>query len=95
MTIAQSPAFKKAAEEVKNLKATPSQDEMLELYGLYKQGTQDPAFDKATAPGMFDLKGKAKYNAWKKVADAGTKPADAQKQYVEVVNKLKAKHGTK
>lgn len=31
MTIAQSPAFKKAAEEVKNLKATPSQDEMLEV----------------------------------------------------------------
>lgn len=32
-------AFEKAAEEVKVLKQRPSNDELTELYGLYKQGT--------------------------------------------------------
>lgn len=31
--------FQKAAEDVKNLKATPSNDELLELYALFKQGS--------------------------------------------------------
>lgn len=26
------------------------------MYALFKQGTQDPPFDKADKPGMFDLK---------------------------------------
>lgn len=26
------------------------------MYALFKQGTQDPPFDKAEKPGMFDLK---------------------------------------
>ena len=29
---------------------------MSQLYGLFKQGTQDPPFDKTTAPGMFEIK---------------------------------------
>ena len=32
-------AFEKAAEEVKNLKSKPTDSELLQLYGLYKQGT--------------------------------------------------------
>ena len=31
--------FNKAAEEVKNLKQKPSDEDMLKLYGLYKQAT--------------------------------------------------------
>lgn len=31
--------FEKAAEDVKNLKSTPSDNDLLELYGLYKQAT--------------------------------------------------------
>ena len=34
---------------------TPS-DRAVQMYGLYKQGTQDPPFEKAENPGMFDLK---------------------------------------
>jgi diazepam-binding inhibitor (GABA receptor modulating acyl-CoA-binding protein) len=30
--------FTKAAEDVKNLNATPTDEELLELYALYKQG---------------------------------------------------------
>lgn len=31
--------FQKAAEDVKNLKSTPSNEELLELYALFKQGS--------------------------------------------------------
>lgn len=31
--------FKKAADDVKRLKTKPTDNEMLELYGLYKQAT--------------------------------------------------------
>jgi acyl-CoA-binding protein len=30
--------FSKAAEDVKNLNTTPNEEELLELYALYKQG---------------------------------------------------------
>ena len=36
---------------------------------------------------------KAKYNAWKKVADKETSPEDAQKEYVQKVESLKEKYG--
>ncbi|XP_058248193.1 acyl-CoA-binding protein isoform X2 [Hemibagrus wyckioides] len=55
-------AFQKAAEEVKHLKAKPSDAEMLEIYSLYKQATVG---DVNTArPGMLDFTGKAKWDAW-------------------------------
>uniref|UniRef100_A0A8C4S6D3 Acyl-CoA-binding protein n=1 Tax=Erpetoichthys calabaricus TaxID=27687 RepID=A0A8C4S6D3_ERPCA len=55
--------FDRAAKEVKNLKAQPTDQEMLDVYGLYKQATVG---DVNTArPGMLDFKGKAKWDAWK------------------------------
>jgi diazepam-binding inhibitor (GABA receptor modulator, acyl-CoA-binding protein) len=42
---------------------------------------------------MFDIKGKAKQKSWQKEVDAGTKPADAEKRYVELVEKLKKAYG--
>ncbi|NP_001296092.1 acyl-CoA-binding protein isoform 2 [Danio rerio] len=54
--------FQKAAEEVKQLKAKPTDAEMLEIYSLYKQATVG---DVNTArPGMLDFTGKAKWDAW-------------------------------
>ncbi len=29
---------------------------LVQLYGLFKQGTQDPPFDQTKAPGMFEIK---------------------------------------
>ncbi|RXM37205.1 Acyl-CoA-binding protein [Acipenser ruthenus] len=58
----QAADFDKAAEEVKNLKSQPSDQEMLEIYSLFKQATVG---DVNTArPGMLDFKGKAKWDAW-------------------------------
>jgi diazepam-binding inhibitor (GABA receptor modulating acyl-CoA-binding protein) len=47
---------------VKHLKGSPSNEEMLQLYGLFKQANVG---DNTTAkPGMLDMKGKAKWSAW-------------------------------
>ncbi|OWA52158.1 putative acyl-CoA-binding protein [Hypsibius exemplaris] len=54
--------FKTSAEQVKKLKSSPSDTELLELYSLYKQATiGDVNTDR---PGMLYLKEKAKWDAW-------------------------------
>ncbi|XP_033900445.1 acyl-CoA-binding protein-like isoform X1 [Acipenser ruthenus] len=81
--------FDKAAEEVKNLKSQPSDQEMLEIYSLFKQATVG---DVNTArPGMLDFKGKAKWDAWD--ARKGMGKEDAMKAYIAKVEELKEKYG--
>lgn len=84
-----SEAFNKAAEDVKNLKTKPGDDEMLNVYAHYKQATVG---DVNTArPGMLDFKGKAKWDAWEKVKELST--ADAEAKYISIVEGLKGKYG--
>lgn len=84
-----SAEFVKAAEDVKNLKAKPTDNEMLELYGLYKQATVG---DVNTArPGMFDMTGKAKWDAWDK--RKGLSKEDAEKQYITVAKRIIETYG--
>nr|CAD7602760.1 unnamed protein product [Timema genevievae] len=54
--------FNKAAEDVKNLTKRPSDGELLELYSLFKQATVGD--NDTPKPGLLDLKGKAKWEAW-------------------------------
>ncbi|KAL7029029.1 hypothetical protein ACKWTF_006069 [Chironomus riparius] len=54
--------FDTAAEKVKNLKSKPSDQDLLELYGLFKQATVGD--NNTEKPGMLDFKGKAKWEAW-------------------------------
>ncbi|GAB7345099.1 hypothetical protein MBLNU457_3499t1 [Dothideomycetes sp. NU457] len=93
MPAAQSAEFKKAVADSRKLKAKPTNDELLQLYGLFKQGSQDPPFEQTTAPGMFEMKEKAKRAAWQKLVDEKVSPQDAQKRYVHLVESLKKKHG--
>nr|POE87954.1 putative acyl-coa-binding protein [Quercus suber] len=90
---AKSAAFEQAVADSRNLKAKPNNDELLELYAFFKQGTNDPPFEKSPVPGMFALTDKAKRGAWQKVHEKGTTPEDAQEQYVSLVNSLKEKYG--
>lgn len=53
--------FETAAIKVKTLKGSPSNDELLELYGLYKQATVG---DNTSSKPWIDLKGRAKWDAW-------------------------------
>ncbi|XP_041057451.1 acyl-CoA-binding protein [Carcharodon carcharias] len=81
--------FEKAAEEVKQLKLKPSDDEMLLIYSLYKQATVGDV--NTDRPGMFDLKGKAKWDAWNE--RKGTSKEEAMKMYISKVQELKDKYG--
>jgi diazepam-binding inhibitor (GABA receptor modulating acyl-CoA-binding protein) len=78
--------FEQAQADVKNLAQRPANDVLLKLYALFKQGTQGDAG--GGRPGMFDLVGRAKYDAWK--ALAGTPQVDAQREYVALVRQLSA-----
>ncbi|XP_053184080.1 acyl-CoA-binding protein [Scomber japonicus] len=81
--------FDAAAEEVKQLKAKPADEEMLQVYSLFKQATVG---DVNTArPGMFDFTGKAKWDAWEK--QKGKSNEDAMNEYINLVEQLKQKYG--
>lgn len=82
--------FDTAAANVRKLKSLPSDNDLLELYALFKQATVGDA-DPANRPGLLDLKGKAKFDAWHK--KAGTSKEDAQKAYIAKVEGLIASLG--
>ena len=54
--------FEAARSRVENLTTKPSNEELLKLYGLYKQVTEGD--NTQEAPTGFDFKGIAKHNAW-------------------------------
>jgi diazepam-binding inhibitor (GABA receptor modulator, acyl-CoA-binding protein) len=81
--------FAAAQVRVKQLTKTPSTEELLDLYALYKQATVGDV--QGSRPGMFDLKGRAKYDAW--AARKATGKEDAMKAYVDLVTKLAGKYG--
>ena len=59
-------------------------DVMLDMYALYKQATVGDA--SGSRPGMLDLKGRAKFDAW--TGRKGTSKDTAMQQYVTLVNRL-------
>ena len=86
-----SKEFEQAAADVKNLTERPTDDELLELYGFFKQATVGDC--NTNRPGMFDLKGKYKWDNWN--SHKGTSKEDAEKWYIELVQTLKGKYPSK
>ncbi|KAI5949558.1 ACB1 [Candida jiufengensis] len=83
-----SAEFEEKANTVSNLKTRPNDDELLKLYGLYKQATIG---DNTTQkPGTFDFKGKYKWQSWKDLE--GTSQEEAEQKYIELVNELIEKY---
>ena len=80
--------FNTAAENVKNLTKRPSNDELLNLYGLYKQATVGD--NNTSRPGLFDVKGKAKWDNWDSLK--GTSKSDAMNNYITLANSLIQKY---
>ncbi len=76
--------FRSAQERVKTLTTRPSNDSLLELYSLFKQATEGDVQGKR--PGMLDLKGRAKYDAW--AGRKGLGREAAMQQYVALVDRL-------
>ncbi len=81
-------AFADAQQRVKGLTKRPSNEELLKLYSLFKQANDGDASGKR--PGMFDLKGRAKYDAWAKLK--GTGKDDAAQNYVDLVDNMLEKY---
>ncbi len=77
--------FKKAAERSKNdIKERPSNEDLLKLYALFKQGEEGDV--QGEKPGGFDFKAIAKYNSWEELK--GKSEEEAMKEYIALVDKL-------
>jgi diazepam-binding inhibitor (GABA receptor modulating acyl-CoA-binding protein) len=80
-------AFEQALKDVKTLTKRPSNDDLLVLYALFKQGSEGDA--SGSRPGMLDMVGRAKYDAWAKLK--GTSKDAAMQKYVDKVKSLLGK----
>ena len=80
--------FEQAQADVRTLTSKPSNEELLTLYALFKQATAGEATG-AKKPGRFDLVGKAKYEAWTRIA--GTSADEAKTRYIAEVAELLAR----
>ncbi|KAL2084172.1 hypothetical protein ACEWY4_019690 [Coilia grayii] len=81
--------FEQHAEDVKKVKTRPTDQELLDLYGLYKQATVGDV--NTDRPGMLDMKGKAKWDAWE--SRKGLSKEEAMDKYVELAKEIIAKYG--
>ena len=76
--------FEQAVSQSKTL-PDQSNDNLLAIYGLYKQATEgDVNIEKPS--NMFDFKGIAKFNAWE--ALKGISKEDAQNKYIQLIASL-------
>jgi diazepam-binding inhibitor (GABA receptor modulating acyl-CoA-binding protein) len=82
--------FKQNSDKVKKLKERPSNDELLSLYAHYKQATDGDA--SGSRPGMFNLKERAKWDAW--AAIKGVSKDKAMEKYNQIVTGLIKKLGS-
>jgi diazepam-binding inhibitor (GABA receptor modulating acyl-CoA-binding protein) len=79
--------FNEAQARIKAATKAPSNDELLELYALYKQATSGDV--SGSRPGMMDFKGRAKFDAW--TSKKGTNKDAAMTKYVALVDRLTGK----
>jgi len=79
-----SAEFESAANAVQSLPNKPGDQDLLKLYGLYKQATVGD--NDTPKPGMLDFKGKMKWQAWED--RKGMSQADAEQAYIAFVKEL-------
>ena len=81
--------FRAASQEVQKLSRRPENTDLLGLYGLFKQATEGNV--SGNRPGILDIKGRAKYDAW--ASRKGMTPEAAMAAYIAFVRKLQATNG--
>ena len=86
--MADMKAFEKALAEVKTLTKRPSNEDFLFLYAHFKQVTEGD--NNGKRPGMMDLVGRAKFDAWDKLK--GLSKDGAMQKYVDKVAGLLKTH---
>lgn len=65
----------------------PSNELKLTMYALFKQASEGDVSGKR--PGMLDMVGRAKWDAWEKLK--GLSSEDAMQRYIDAVEELKGK----
>lgn len=76
--------FKQAQEDVRTLTKRPTDQQLLDLYALFKQATEG---DNTTSkPGMFDIKGQFKWKTWNE--KKGMSADAAMQSYIDLVQNL-------
>ena len=75
--------FAQAQKDVNDLAERPDNDTLLMLYALYKQATQGDV--SGSRPGMLDVRGRAKFDAWAK--RKGTSKDAAMEAYIALVER--------
>lgn len=86
--MADKAQFEQAQKDVQTLTKRPSNDDLLDLYALYKQGSQGDVSGKR--PGALNMVARAKYDAWAKLK--GTSQDEAMDKYVAKVEELLKTH---
>ncbi len=81
-------AFAQAQIDAKTFTKLPSNDDLLALYSLFKQANDGDV--KGSRPGMLDIRGRAKYDAWAKLK--GTSGDKAMQAYIDKVALLLKTH---
>lgn len=76
--------FTQAVDEVHDLNTRPSNENLLKLYGLYKQATEGDVL--GDRPGGFDFKAIAKYDSWASLK--GKTKEEAMQDYIDLVASL-------
>ncbi|KAK3128247.1 hypothetical protein QOZ80_6BG0458900 [Eleusine coracana subsp. coracana] len=76
--------FEEYAEKAKTLPDTTTNENKLILYGLYKQATVGDV--NTGRPGFFNMKDRAKWDAWKAVE--GKSKEEAMTDYITKVKQL-------
>lgn len=76
-------SFNKAADHVRKITSKLDNNQLLDLYGLFKQGTEGTC--NTPKPGWLDGRGRRKWEAWKLLEDM---PMDeAKEKYISLVQK--------
>lgn len=76
--------FEAAVAGSRKLSERPDNRTLLKIYGLYKQATEGDVT--GSKPGMSDLVGRAKWDAWNLLK--GNSQDDAKRQYIELIRSL-------
>ena len=76
--------FNAAVTKSKELTKRPSNEELLDLYALFKQATEGDV--NGERPGGFDFKAIAKFDAW--AGKKGTSKEQASQDYIKLVERL-------
>lgn len=77
-------AFEQAQKDVHTLSRKPDNADLLDLYAFFKQAQDGDV--KGERPGMLNIAGRLKYDAWAKLK--GMSRADAEAAYVNKVQDL-------